>query len=178
MSVVYFIACNDAVKIGTAVNVTSRFNTLQIGNPDPLCLLGAIPGDEILEKALHRRFKHLRIRGEWFRNTDELAAFIEAGFEDLPYRLFGVDDEFFGFLGAAPYEKSFYRVYVRSGDQWWRFQWNACVWPYDPIKKQELVPRAARAETVYSSLGDLQGYTCDPTRAGLLKLFKRIESFR
>jgi hypothetical protein len=44
LSCVYFIQSGRAIKIGYAANPLSRLAELQIGNPEPLVLLGAIPG--------------------------------------------------------------------------------------------------------------------------------------
>lgn len=54
------------IKIGTAVNPSSRLKELQGGNPRPLQLLGYFPGDARLEYRLHKHFAEWRIRGEWF----------------------------------------------------------------------------------------------------------------
>lgn len=65
---VYFIRAgeNGPVKIGAAEDVAHRIANLQAGNPEPLKLLREIPGGRQTEAALHRRFRHLRIRSEWF----------------------------------------------------------------------------------------------------------------
>lgn len=77
---VYFIQCDDAVKIGIAVNVASRFMGIQVGSLKPLTLLAAVAGGFPEERAVHRRFAHLRVRGEWFSAAPELLTFIA----DLP----------------------------------------------------------------------------------------------
>ena len=46
-------------------------------NALPMKLIGTVRGDRRLEKALHKRFDHLRVRGEWFWATPELLAFID-----------------------------------------------------------------------------------------------------
>ncbi len=75
---VYFIrhGLKGAVKIGTSLNVIDRLKTLQCAHPDDLYLIGAMVGDEDVEKKLHRQFSHLRIRGEWFRAENELLEYI------------------------------------------------------------------------------------------------------
>lgn len=61
------------VKIGvTKGSPRDRLRTLQTGNHEQLRGLAAwraYPGDEA---ALHERFAHARIRGEWFRPVPEL----------------------------------------------------------------------------------------------------------
>lgn len=65
-----------AVKIGYTNNLTSRLSDLQVANCNILQVLLVIDGDLAKEKQLHNRFKHIYIRGEWFRYTEELASFI------------------------------------------------------------------------------------------------------
>lgn len=84
---VYFIqaATLGLIKIGSAWLPTDRLNTLQIGSPDVLRLLGVIrcPGEARGdEKALHRKFAAHRSHGEWFRPAPELMAYIEAETSD------------------------------------------------------------------------------------------------
>ena len=62
----YVIAGGDTglVKIGKSVDVQARLSSLQSGSPVPLRLLRVIRFD--CEQLMHRRFDHLRTRGEWF----------------------------------------------------------------------------------------------------------------
>lgn len=83
MTNVYFIqvAQEDGrgpIKIGKADRVVQRLGELQVGNPFKLELL-AVAKDvpDSLEAVYHARFSTARMRGEWFRPTDELLAFIE-----------------------------------------------------------------------------------------------------
>jgi hypothetical protein len=85
--VIYFIACPEAnaVKIGMTrkrsyltadATAYARLSALQTNCPLELELLAVCDGGEAEEYALHHRFDVLRIRGEWFRLTPELAAHI------------------------------------------------------------------------------------------------------
>lgn len=74
---VYFVRAGEAIKIGYSVHPIKRMSELQIGNPDPMELLGALRGTFQDEKALHADFSHLEIREEWFRAEEELLDFIE-----------------------------------------------------------------------------------------------------
>jgi hypothetical protein len=77
---VYFIQANaDLIKIGRASSPHDRLESFQIGCPLELRLLGSYaPGDAVQAEAeLHRRFAKARHRGEWFRPTTLLLAFIE-----------------------------------------------------------------------------------------------------
>lgn len=63
------------VKIGTTTNnVKHRLAIMQVANARTLVLRREIPGN--VERELHARFAHLRVRGEWFRVDDELEAFM------------------------------------------------------------------------------------------------------
>lgn len=73
---VYFIKCNDFVKIGQTNNVKQRIKDLQTGNPHELQLLKTINADIKIEVQLHKQFSHLNIRGEWFALTADLIDFI------------------------------------------------------------------------------------------------------
>lgn len=76
----YFIQRADGpIKIGVAAHVPGRLKHLQTGSSDLLTLLWSAPQDEHLnERAVHRRFRHLRLEGEWFRAETELLDFIAA----------------------------------------------------------------------------------------------------
>lgn len=75
---IYFIRCEDYVKIGIGYTPSDRIGTLQVGCPFELVMIGTIPGTIAEELALHRRFASMRIRGEWFRYEGDLKAYIEA----------------------------------------------------------------------------------------------------
>lgn len=74
---VYFISDGDTIKIGWSGAPLSRLNELQGANSKPLNLLGSIRGSIEDEQAIHRMFRDLHIRGEWFRSARHLLAFIE-----------------------------------------------------------------------------------------------------
>jgi hypothetical protein len=67
--VVYFIQCNEFVKIGFAADPVSRMCQMQIGNPYTLKLLKVIQSitPEQLEQEIHGRIEPYRVRGEWFK---------------------------------------------------------------------------------------------------------------
>jgi len=76
-SFVYFIECGDYIKIGYATSVRSRLSNLAIATPFPLKVLATIDGDKHTESTLHTRFADAFHKGEWFRRTPELLAFID-----------------------------------------------------------------------------------------------------
>lgn len=85
---------SDAIKIGIAGNMQNRFSGLQGGNPLPLTIIAHCPGTKKLEQFFHAQLDPWRIRGEWFRATDEVlavASLIAAG-EDLAIDLREGDD--------------------------------------------------------------------------------------
>jgi hypothetical protein len=71
---VYFIQAGDSgpIKIGSGRRPQRRLRQLQIGNHEPLRLLGAYPGTALDETQLHEQFRHARLRGEWFAPLPEL----------------------------------------------------------------------------------------------------------
>ena len=62
------------VKIGKSENPESRIKSISTSTPFGLELLAVC--EEIEERDLHHKFKHLRINKEWFRFTDEIKDFI------------------------------------------------------------------------------------------------------
>lgn len=72
----YFVQAGPGgpVKIGTAEDVQHRMRYLQTGHVHELELLGQTMA--IREDQAHAKWEALRIRGEWFKATDELLAWI------------------------------------------------------------------------------------------------------
>ncbi len=79
---VYFIEALGVglVKIGVTIHrPESRMADLQIGSGHRLKLIHHVPGwDYEEEMALHRQFKHLLERGEWYRLEPELLDYIHS----------------------------------------------------------------------------------------------------
>jgi hypothetical protein len=75
---IYFIVAAESgiVKIGWAKDPAKRLLQLQTANHLTLSVFGTTRGTVKQEQALHRRFRHLRIRGEWFKIDEELTAFL------------------------------------------------------------------------------------------------------
>lgn len=84
MSLVYLIQIGETgpVKIGLTEHddVAQRLQSLQHASPWELHVRRVIPVDDALalEQEIHRRFLHLRMRGEWFAVDDLLTAFMES----------------------------------------------------------------------------------------------------
>jgi len=69
--IVYFIRCNEFIKIGSSKGnfVERRIRDLQVGNPYPIWLELFMCGTHHDERILHHKLKKLKIehRGEWFK---------------------------------------------------------------------------------------------------------------
>jgi len=65
---VYIVKENgtDFVKIGVAINIENRIVGLQIGNPRELELIKSYKGGYAIETLIHKKYKDLHVRGEWF----------------------------------------------------------------------------------------------------------------
>ncbi|WP_408022678.1 GIY-YIG nuclease family protein [Stappia albiluteola] len=80
---VYYVTAAHSVdypiKIGfTAGAMSIRLTQFQLGNPNVLVCLATEIGSQALERDRHARFRHLHIRGEWFRRDPSLMGFIES----------------------------------------------------------------------------------------------------
>jgi hypothetical protein len=75
---VYFLQSgpDGPIKIGWSQDVTRRIEELQTANARRLVLLGTMPGRMEDEAALHTRFAHLRMEGEWFQDAVEIHSYL------------------------------------------------------------------------------------------------------
>jgi len=73
----YFIKCDNFVKIGRTTDLNVRLQTLRTANPYDLELL-AFTHFKDIEREVHKKFKHLKHRNEWYKLTPELEAYIAA----------------------------------------------------------------------------------------------------
>lgn len=75
---IYFIGGGGFVKIGwTEKDIYGRLNSLQVGCPHELFILGLRPGSVLVEWEFHERFKEHHLRGEWFVLAPEIELYIE-----------------------------------------------------------------------------------------------------
>jgi len=76
---VYFIECGEGgpVKVGWARDPRARRKELQVASPYPLKLVGAKPGTVRDERSIHYDLSETRLRGEWFKRSDELEELIK-----------------------------------------------------------------------------------------------------
>jgi hypothetical protein len=70
---VYLVQCSATglVKIGMAADVMARVRDMQTGSSSELVPLLDVAGGRDLERELHLNFASKRVRGEWFRLTDD-----------------------------------------------------------------------------------------------------------
>ena len=79
---IYFMqAGNGPIKIGFSTNIKSRLPEIQRWHPEEIRLLKMVTGRIEGERDIHRLFKEDRIRGEWFKPSEKLMAFIN-GLQD------------------------------------------------------------------------------------------------
>lgn len=76
---VYMMRTGDSVKIGFSRDPFSRRHGLSSGMPSTLEILRIFIGLRSDEKALHKKFAHLHIKGEWFRMSEELLGDVGLG---------------------------------------------------------------------------------------------------
>ena len=79
--VVYVLRAGEYAKIGRTTNIARRVQELQVGCPIEFEILLCVPGGEEEEKWTLDRFRHLRVRGEWFWLSEELQDWIFAARE-------------------------------------------------------------------------------------------------
>lgn len=73
---IYFLSDGVGIKIGHSMSVEQRIHNIRSSNRAEITLLLMIDGTSKEETAIHKQFKHLRIRGEWFTPGPELIEFI------------------------------------------------------------------------------------------------------
>ena len=75
---IYFIGAGGFVKIGksTTSALYKRLSQIQIGCPFHAELLATLEVDPVFESVIHRGLIASHERGEWFRRTPEVEAFI------------------------------------------------------------------------------------------------------
>ena len=66
---------NQAVKIGASHEPEARLDSCQVGNPNPLRLIGTV--ERNVEKYLQRLFTNYRLSGEWYSWPHVRAALTE-----------------------------------------------------------------------------------------------------
>lgn len=77
---VYVIQCGEFIKIGIADDVQRRIGDLQVGNPMKLTLLRKFKAWDAarMERELHEKLGSHHERGEWFRLSDVVKAWVDS----------------------------------------------------------------------------------------------------
>lgn len=78
---VYFVGCEGFIKIGLARDIKHRLKMAETFVPFPLEFLYGVCCEDVaaakvLEAGFHTQFKHLRTRGEWFRDEGTIRAYL------------------------------------------------------------------------------------------------------
>lgn len=75
---IYVFKSGKFVKIGYSTDVSRRLREMQTANPEPIELVGSIPGTLTLEKTIHRKLRAYRCGGgsEWYKTTGEVLEFV------------------------------------------------------------------------------------------------------
>lgn len=81
-SFVYMLYSNGLVKIGFTTDPVTRFDKMRTMSAAPLSLVWLAKGSRIIEGKLHRGFAADREKGEWFRPSEAIRAFL-AGRPDV-----------------------------------------------------------------------------------------------
>lgn len=76
---VYFIQAGDdgPIKIGFSGDPAKRLSSLQTANPQPLRLIGVLPGGKDVEATMHSAFSSHRLRGEWFNPDPSILGLLD-----------------------------------------------------------------------------------------------------
>lgn len=70
---------NGPVKFGYSANLGARLRVMGASHWEPVTMLGATPGDRVVESSIHATFALERIEGtrEWYRPTKEVLDFAQ-----------------------------------------------------------------------------------------------------
>ncbi len=75
---IYFVRCENFVKIGYSENPRYRPLTFRTGNPFDCSLIGIVEGGLDDEKRIHQQFRDDHHRDEWFHLTPNVGERISA----------------------------------------------------------------------------------------------------
>lgn len=75
---IYFVrrGQDGPIKIGFALDPRVRIRALQTASPEPLLVLGLVPGGSSREAEIHRQLREYRINREWFAPAREVFALL------------------------------------------------------------------------------------------------------
>jgi hypothetical protein len=75
---IYFLTDGEQIKIGFSTYPDARLKDIEGDRQCSLVMLGFFKGCHDEEGSLHRHFKHLHVRGDWFRSSQEIIKMIRA----------------------------------------------------------------------------------------------------
>lgn len=75
---VYFLRVGSRIKIGRTIDLRARLTSLKTAISRPTRLTYVIRGDVRIEQRLHDLFAEDHVRGEWFRYSAAIKAWIRA----------------------------------------------------------------------------------------------------
>ncbi len=70
------VGAGGPVKIGYSRLPATRIKALEHNSAFPVTLLRVLTGDHLTERAFHRRFRHMKIGGEWFWFNDDMLSYV------------------------------------------------------------------------------------------------------
>jgi hypothetical protein len=65
------------LKVGVSTNFDQRLHGMRRQNFDDIIVLGTIPGDEALEREIHKELESFHTHNEFFDYTDEVKAVVD-----------------------------------------------------------------------------------------------------
>ena len=69
----------DKIKVGyTSHNATDRKRSMETGNPHGIVVIGTVNGTLEHEEKIHKQLQEHCVRGEWFRDCEEVRNYIIA----------------------------------------------------------------------------------------------------
>jgi hypothetical protein len=95
---IYFIQSTTGgpIKIGTTASLCPRMQHWNGAIPNGLRILAVLDGGHDHETMIHKKFRHLRITGEWFEPGDDLLEFIaDAGWRTDQQSARSIEDDIY-----------------------------------------------------------------------------------
>ncbi len=67
---IYFIQCEQFVKVGFTSNMKNRYRNYITENPFPIRIIGTLKGGLAKEKEIHEQLRPWHHRAEWFHYNE------------------------------------------------------------------------------------------------------------
>jgi len=75
---VYLFTDGEHYKIGYTKDIKKRLSSINTGNAKNIEIVDYIIGSKSIEKKLHKKFDHLKIKGEWFLKDNEILEYFKS----------------------------------------------------------------------------------------------------